>query len=141
MVKKKWSSKVKYINDNTCDELKGRINFIRKQYGNKHDSKNTIEITLDDNIIATLSHYDENCACCDFPKAFDIYHNSKIQDTLNSDNDLAIFLALIDKRVGKRTLKKMKYNILLDKLSDKNWKSYNEIILNEILNNKLQKIV
>lgn len=53
--------------------------------------------------------WDETCAYCewDFLKAVLEFRNLSIQDALNSENYIIKILAILDKRVGKRTLRKI----------------------------------
>lgn len=46
-----------------------------------------------------------------FYKAFEIFDSEKIEDSLKSDNALVRIFAILDRRVGKRTLLRLKENI------------------------------
>ena len=54
--------------------------------------------------------WDETCTYCewDFLKAVLEFRNLSIQDALNSEDYIIKILAILDKRVGKRTLQKIK---------------------------------
>ena len=54
--------------------------------------------------------WNESCTLCewDFLSAVLEYRNLSIQDALNSENYIIKILAILDKRVGKRTLQKIK---------------------------------
>ncbi|MEA5050806.1 MAG: hypothetical protein VB021_04955 [Oscillospiraceae bacterium] len=54
---------------------------------------------MDDTAIQ-LGVFDQRC----FYEAFDIFDNQSIQDSLNSDNAIVRVFAVLDRRVGKRTL-------------------------------------
>ena len=47
----------------------------------------------------------------DFGRAVDVYLRQPIYDSLNSDDFLVKMLAILDRRVGKRTLQKIKINV------------------------------
>lgn len=53
--------------------------------------------------------WDENCTYCewDFLSAVLQYRNMSIQDALNSDDFIIKILAIMDRRIGKQTLKKI----------------------------------
>lgn len=55
--------------------------------------------------------WDESCTYCemDFLSAVLEFRNLSIQDALCSENCIIRILAIMDKRVGKRTLQKIKY--------------------------------
>ena len=54
--------------------------------------------------------WDETCTYCewDFLSAVLEFRNLSIQDALNSEDCIIKILAILDKRVGKRTLQKIK---------------------------------
>ena len=54
--------------------------------------------------------WDETCTYCewDFLSAVLEFHNLSIQDALNSEDYIIKILAILDKRVGKRTLQKIR---------------------------------
>jgi N12 class adenine-specific DNA methylase len=54
--------------------------------------------------------WDETCTCCewDFLSAVLEFRNLSIQDALKSEDYIIKILAILDKRVGKRTLEKIK---------------------------------
>ena len=54
-------------------------------------------------------NWDENCSYCewDFLKAVLEFRNLPIQDALNSEDYIIRILAILDQRVGKRTLRKI----------------------------------
>ena len=54
--------------------------------------------------------WNESCTLCewDFLSAVLEYRNLSIQDALNSENYIIKILAILDRRVGKRTLQKIK---------------------------------
>ena len=56
------------------------------------------------------SQWDVNCTYCDmdFLNAVLEFRNLSIQDALNSEDYIIKILAILDKRVGKRTLQKIK---------------------------------
>lgn len=54
--------------------------------------------------------WDETCTYCewDFLSAVLAFRNLSIQDAMNSEDDIIKIIAILDKRVGKRTLHKIK---------------------------------
>lgn len=44
----------------------------------------------------------------EFTFALDVYRNQSIEESINSDNPIERMFAVLDRRVGKRTLKKLK---------------------------------
>ena len=51
---------------------------------------------------------------CEFAEALETYRQSKIKESLNSDNPIVKMFALLDRRVGKRTLEKIADSIKKD---------------------------
>lgn len=47
----------------------------------------------------------------EFSFALDMYRNQSIEESINSDNPIERMFAVLDRRVGKRTLKKLKSTI------------------------------
>ena len=63
--------------------------------------------TLDKNPLVNRTEYTDN----EFCDALEIYRNQPIKDSLNSDNPIVRMFAVLDRRVGKRTLTDLKQNI------------------------------
>jgi len=47
----------------------------------------------------------------EFCEALEIYRNQKIQDSIHSENPIVRMFAVLDRRLGKRTLSKMQQSI------------------------------
>lgn len=76
-----------------------------------HDDKYDIRMKCDhpfmDEAAMELGTFDQRC----FYEAFDVFDNQSIEKSLASDNLLIKIFALLDRRVGKRRLLKMKSEI------------------------------
>lgn len=85
------------------------IEMIRKEYAvNEVWRKDRSQSNL--GLYDTMKpQWDENCTYCDmdFLNAVLEFRNLSIQDALNSENYIIKLLAILDKRVGKRTLQKI----------------------------------
>jgi len=140
---KSWGTLKKWLENNTCDEMKNRISFFLTRYHKVHDSYGRAAIKVDgeERVIFSWtemqkqesdrselwaqegkteydldkyekmmkSDWDKQCTYCewDFLSAVLSFRKMSIQDALNSDDFIIKILAIIDKRVGKRTLKKI----------------------------------
>ncbi|MDE7061933.1 MAG: hypothetical protein K2O73_01645 [Lachnospiraceae bacterium] len=65
------------------------------------------EFTFMDDTAITLGVFDQ---CC-FYRAFDEFDNQSIEESLSSEDMIVRIFALLDRRVGKRRLLKMKDGI------------------------------
>ena len=65
------------------------------------------EMPFMDDTAVKLGMFDQRC----FYEAFDIFDNQSIEKSLASENLLVRIFAVLDRRVGKRTLKKIGENI------------------------------
>ena len=76
-----------------------------------HDETLEMRLTLDmplmDNTAVKLGMFDQRC----FYEAFNEFDNQSIEKSLASENILVRIFAVLDRRVGKRTLKKIGENI------------------------------
>lgn len=85
--------------------------FINNGLAEKDKSKNGIAgywdsfwKTLDRYSIETRTEYTDN----EFCEALEVYRNKPIKESLNSDNPIIRMFAVLDRRVGKRTLAELK---------------------------------
>ena len=125
---KSWAGLNKWLGECLCDELKGRITYFLTRYHKVHDSYGRGAILLDGRELVCFSwieqyrqeadgysqekkpEWDANCTYCewDFLKAVLEFRNLSIQDALASGDYIIKILAILDKRVGKRTLEKIR---------------------------------
>lgn len=120
---KSWSNLNKQLSDNLCKELKGRITYFLTRYHDVHNAygrasirwdnqelvnfnwsngiKQELESSIDLSKESALSEFN-------FLEAATSYLNLSIQESLKSDNYLIKVFAIMDKRVGKRSLEKIK---------------------------------
>jgi len=111
-----WSKTKKKVESFLADSLKGRLEFNCSNY-RMHDGIGRIYITFDKQEIFNMctlrrDYYrtpkDGEVSQVEFLEAFHEYQNSSIEDSLKSDNSLLRMLAVLDRRVGKRTLENLK---------------------------------
>lgn len=106
----KWSKLKKRLEDFICPSLKGRVEFWITSYRKTHDQVGRAYITVDGKEVINM---------CTLKKEIAIYGeenelmskkflNSPIEESLKSNNPIIKSLALIDRRVGKRTLNMLK---------------------------------
>ena len=125
---KSWAGLNKWLNESLCDDMKGRITYFLTRYHKVHDAYGRAAILLDGRELVCFSwieqyrqeadgyseemkpKWDANCTYCewDFLKAVLEFRNLSIQDALASEDHIIKILAILDKRVGKRTLQKVK---------------------------------
>ena len=119
-----WSSIRKQLEQEyLCDALKGRIKFFASRYPGTSDVHTRIAIRLDgkeilrsdfikwrrasekagldDEKIHDIGGFD----AVEFYAAFYAYQNQSIEKSLASNDSLIRLLAILDRRIGKRTLK------------------------------------
>ena len=126
--------------ENICDCLKGRIKYFVTLYRESHDGwegrisvilddkevfrSNTFEghylthkvwesVNRDDEKLTIESHKEGVVNVYSFYNAFYFYQNHSISENLSSEDALVRLFAVLDKRVGKRTLKKLETDLPL----------------------------
>lgn len=126
-------------NQRICDPLKGRIKYFLTLYRKSNDGwEGSISILFegkeifksntqiwqevsgvkwdsgerDYNKIAVESHNEGAVDIHSFYKAFYYYQNHSIEESLTSEDPLIRLFAVLDKRVGKRTLEKLVADLL-----------------------------
>lgn len=124
---KSWAGLNKWLRECLCEELSDRITYFLTRYHQVHDSYGRAAIRLDGRELVCFSwiemyrqerdgyaeamkpKWDENCTYCemDFLNAVLTFRNLAIQDALDSEDYIIKILAIMDKRVGKRTLEKI----------------------------------
>ncbi len=132
-----WKGMKKYLEQKMlCPELKGRINFHYEVYPRFGWASACFVLSLDGDIIKTFG---ENYAIarleeqgkwkygqdlyripiqgrdeytdCEFSDALQAYRNQSIQTSICSDNPIMRMFAILDRRVGKRTLARLRDSI------------------------------
>ncbi len=125
--------------ENICECLKGRIKYFLTLYHESHDGwEGRISVILDDKEIfksntaewdyttgemwkngnrdyekiTIESHKEGAVGVSSFYQAFYYYQNHSISESLSSENALVRLFAVLDKRAGKRTLKKLEAELL-----------------------------
>lgn len=122
-----WSNMRKNLeNEYICESLKGRIQYFATRYHHSHDSEGRVSIRIDNKEVFKSCYFDWCNYCCKsdisainngafdqffFYKAYYIYDNQPIKDSLNSNNAIVRLFAILDKRTGKRTLEKIKNTV------------------------------
>lgn len=135
-----WSAMRKYLeNEMLCDSLKGRVRYFLTKYPNMDDCGH-FEVFIDgksakifsmDYAASQLHKNSDNDATLwqnfwaqkgneqehqqfddgDFANALKLYRSSDILSALSSENSIVRMFAVLDRRVGKRTLKPLKDSI------------------------------
>jgi hypothetical protein len=125
----KWSKLKSRVKDFICPELRGRIDFHVTSYRESHDEADKVWITVDGQRVFSCKHYPYERAATaafyrglrgqelkeslrekeihspkDFGDAMRRYMDMPIGEALQSSDPLIKALAIVDRRVGKRTL-------------------------------------
>lgn len=87
-------------------KIKKTLNIPNREYTNKGFLYDEENITIED-MVQEMAHKDGVFEVYDFTNAIFEYKNSNIINSINSKNMLVRMLAIMDKRVGKRTLLKL----------------------------------
>ena len=72
-------------------------------HDDKYEKRMKIENAFIENTALSLGVFDQRC----FYEAFSIFDNQSIEESLDSDNLIVRIMAILDRRVGKRRLKKI----------------------------------
>lgn len=127
-----WSKLKTKVKSFICPELKGRIDFHLTSYRESHDGADKLWIAIDGQQVFSCKHYPRQWAEAeaysdglrgeeikdllhlreihgpdDFGYAIRTYLLIPVREALKSADPLLKALAVIDRRVGKRTLEKM----------------------------------
>jgi hypothetical protein len=128
-----WSKLKTKVKSFICDELADRVDFYVTSYRKSHDGVDKVWITFDGQKVFTIKHYDYAFAernlywttelkqkeiqesllkneiynPQEFGESLAEYLKLPISDSLTSSNPIIKAFAIIDKRVGKRTLEKL----------------------------------
>src|SRR5689334_15280416 len=127
-----WSKLKARVKERICPELQDRVDFYVTTYRRSHDDVDKVWITVDGEMIFKLHYYEQLRAYSEayysglsgaaiesllheleifspqeFGKAMRSYLDLPIRDALASTNPLIKAFAIIDRRVGKRTLMKL----------------------------------
>ena len=133
-----WSAMRKYLEEEMlCESLRGRIRYAHTKYSNMDTCWGIFEVFADGNLLKRFSaetmgkemqtdgkiwetYWAEKKKPVESRNAFDdedfadglvLYRSLPISEALNSENPIVRMFAVLDRRVGKRTLKKLKDNI------------------------------
>jgi len=115
-----WSKLKSRIRDFICPELRGRIDFHVTSYRHSHDEAEKCWITVDGQRILTLGWYAYHCKHSDaddqtreqlaihppqhLGDAMRAYLDMSVTQALESENPFIRALAIVDRRVGVRSL-------------------------------------
>lgn len=127
-----WSKLKSRVRDFICPELRDRIDFHLTSYRESHDGADKVWITIDGQRVFSCKHYSYELAeaeayhgglrgeqvkelLCekeihrpkDFGDAMRAYLDMPISEALESIDPLVKAFALVDRRIGKRTLEKL----------------------------------
>ena len=131
---KSWSGLKKQLSSFLCDSLKDKISYFYTTYHEVHNAYGRATISYNKKELVAFSWvemyeqeydmYDNpkeelkdkwmmECTLCekDFLKSVTTYLNTDVQTALTSDDYLLKVFAFMDKRVGKRTLVKIKNEV------------------------------
>lgn len=102
---KSWSGLSKWLRESLCDELRGRITYFLTRYHKVHDSYGRAAILLDGNELVCFSWI----AVCrqEADVAALAFRSLSIADALASEDYIVKILAILDRRVGRRTLQQI----------------------------------
>lgn len=128
-----WSKLKSKVKDFICEELADRIDFHLTSYRRSHDGVDKVWILIDKKRVFAIKHYDfvfaerwlhwnskmnqkevgeflqneEIYNPQEFGSAMTEYLNLSISEAIKSSNPIIKAFAMIDKRLGKRTLEKL----------------------------------
>lgn len=130
---KSWQTLNKQLTSMLCDQLKGHISYFLTRYHKVHNSYGRASIRFDNKELVCFSwinmykqehdisyqlcsysklkeKWDKNCTYyeMDFISSAVEFLNMPIDSALASDNFIIKIFAISDRRVGKRTLEKIK---------------------------------
>jgi hypothetical protein len=127
-----WSKLKARVKDFICPELRGRIDFHLTSYRKSHDEADKVWVTVDGQRVFSCKHYPHYRAgvyayYCgltgdgvksvlreveifhpkDFGDAMRAYLDMPVRDALKSSDPFIKAFALVDRRVGRKTLEKL----------------------------------
>jgi hypothetical protein len=127
-----WSKLKSRVKSFICPELRDRIDFHLTSYRESHDGADKVWITVDGQRVFSCKHYPHKWAEAeayygglrgeqvksllrekeihgpkDFGDAMRAYLDMPVREALKSTDPLVKAFALVDRRVGKRTLEKL----------------------------------
>lgn len=116
-----WSGIRKRLEEDLlCEKLRGRVKYFITRYRESHDGElSRFAISIDNNQIIsgsgnwwddfTINDINQgNFTTRNFSEALDFYLHNPIENSITSDNGLIRLLAILDRRIGKRTLDRLK---------------------------------
>ena len=132
VINMQWSKLKSRVKDFICPELRNRIDFHLTSYRGSHDGADKVWITVDGKRIFSGKHYQREWAEAtayesglsrneikpalatveihgprDFGDAMRSYLDMPVTDALKSPDPIVQAFAIVDRRVGKRTLAKL----------------------------------
>lgn len=114
-----WSKTKKHLESLICDSLKERIGFHCSNY-RMHEGIGRVYITVDGKEVFNMctlkrDYYrtpiEGTYSQVEFIETVHLYFNTPIEEAVKTHNPLVKLLLILDRRVGKRTLEKIKVNI------------------------------
>ncbi|WP_426351292.1 SF0329 family protein [Alloiococcus sp. CFN-8] len=117
-----WSKTKKHLQGFLCTSLKERVDFFCSNY-RIHDGIGRTYITVDGNEVYNMctlkrDYYQQPkegvYSQVEFIEAVNEYLNSPIEALIKSNNTLIKILVILDRRVGKRTLRNMGDTIITE---------------------------
>lgn len=114
-----WSKTKKQLESFICPSLKDRVEFYCSNY-RIHDGIGRTYITVDGKEVYNMctlkrDYYQQHKDGCysqvEFMEALSQYFRTPIEESIKSDHSLIKILVLLDRKIGKRTLVKMKDHI------------------------------
>ena len=114
-----WSKTKKHLESLICDSLKERIGFHCSNY-RMHDGIGRVYVTVDGKEVFNMCTLKRDYyrtpvegiySQVEFIETVHLYFNTPIEEALKTHNPLVKLLLVLDRRVGKRTLEKLKVNI------------------------------
>jgi hypothetical protein len=103
-----WSAIKKRAESFLAKELQGRVRFFITSYSEKNRNEGRAWITLDHVEIFSTSGFERPGARQEFFEILRDFPNRSVEELLNSDNELQRAIAILDRRIGKRTLERLK---------------------------------
>lgn len=88
-------------------QLKDRLDVPRREWTGKETLNDEDNLAIE-NVVEQLAKHEGVFEIYHITDAIRVYKNSSIQESLKSDDPLVRMFSVMDRRVGKRTVKKLK---------------------------------
>ncbi len=123
-----WKGMKKYLEqDMLCQSLQGRVSYHLEVYPRFSTHAGCFRVTLDGKTVKKFGYYHSACKMSwaknfpwqfpmesrveytarEFSDALEAYRHQPIAESLNSQNPMVRLFAIVDRRVGKRTLQRL----------------------------------